>query len=65
MRTVVDERLREEAVRFAFVHRCDECVHSASAENEIACASEWPTADHRLPIATASIVVFCKEFEAA
>ena len=61
MKTVVDDRLRDEAARFSLVHRCDECAHWSGE----ACSAEWPTAEHRLPIAAAPIVVFCKEFEAS
>ncbi len=60
MKTVVDERLRDEAKRFSLKHRCDDCVHGASDNT---CANMWPTEEHRLPIADNPIVVFCKEFE--
>ena len=59
MRTAVDERLREEAERFQLQHRCDDCVHFTGD----ACVHGYPTAPHRLPIATSDVIVFCKEHE--
>ena len=61
MKTLVDERLIEEAARFGLRHRCDDCVHW----DGVRCGDAWPTEAHRLPIASEAIVVFCKEFEAA
>ncbi len=61
MNTTVDELLREEAVRFGLRHTCDDCVYFAGDQ----CAHEFPTTLHRLPIAEASLIAFCKEFEMA
>ena len=61
MKTLVDERLVEESARFALRHGCDDCVHFDGAR----CGDAWPTAPHRLPVVRDTIVVFCKEFEAA
>ena len=59
MKIRADARLAEEAERFAFRHTCDDCSHFDGAR----CGDDWPTAEHRLPIAVAREVVFCKEFE--
>jgi len=59
MKTLVDEKLREEAARFRLVYRCDDCAHFTGS----ACAHEWPTKPHRKSLQNA-FIVFCKEFEA-
>jgi hypothetical protein len=60
MKTPVDARLREEVQRFGLRHTCDDCVHFTGD----ACIHEYPTAQHRLPIALATHeIVFCKEHE--
>jgi hypothetical protein len=61
MKTPVDDCLRDEAERFRFRHTCDDCVHLVDA----GCVHGYPTAPHRLTIATANEIFFCKEFELA
>lgn len=58
MRTVVDARLREEAERFHFRFRCEDCVHFNGSE----CAHGYPTEEHRRTLDEA-FIVFCKELE--
>ena len=59
MKTTVDERLRREAERFQLQHTCEDCVHFTGE----ACIHGYPTAQHRLRIATSEAIVFCKEHE--
>ncbi len=61
MKTVVDGRLESEAERYAFRFRCDDCCHFDGAR----CGDDWPTPEHRLPLARGGVVVFCKQFEIA
>ena len=59
MRTLVDDRLRREAEVFRLRHTCDDCIHFDGA----ACSHGYPTEPHRVPLATAREVLFCKELE--
>ncbi len=63
MKTRIDDRLRKEAARFVLRHTCDDCCHFD--EGRARCGEDWPTAEHRLPLAKneRDEVVFCKEFE--
>jgi hypothetical protein len=78
MKTLVDERLRLEADRFAFRFGCEHCAHfdvgqsspSAAAANgtvgSAACANGYPSEAHRdVDLSTRSELFFCKEFELA
>lgn len=61
MKTSVDDKLRREAARFELRFRCDDCVHFDA--DHARCTHEYPTAEHRRPLASAHEIVFCKEFE--
>jgi hypothetical protein len=56
VRTRVDEKLKEEAKRFAFRFACDDCAHFDGRR----CAHGYPPEPRR---ALHLEVVFCKEFE--
>ncbi len=58
MKTRVDDQLRDEAARFSLRHTCEHCCHFDGSR----CGDDWPTEEHRLPIAEGT-VVFCKQFE--
>ena len=60
MRTRVDEKLRDEAERFGFRFRCDDCVHFTGTS----CVHGFPTEEHRRTLDSPEIV-FCKELEIA
>lgn len=61
MKTTVDDRLRREAARFTLRHTCEDCCHF----DGVRCGDAWPTTEHRLPIARADTIAFCKQFEVA
>ena len=64
MRTVVDQRLRDEARRFALRFGCEDCAHF-SPENA-RCANGYPTEPHAgVDLAARTHLEFCKEFELA
>lgn len=69
MKTVVDERLREEARRLAFRFACEDCVHFGAEEER--CSLGYPAAPRRAeldegpsPGAHVSLEL-CKAFELA
>jgi len=60
----VDERLRDEAARFALRFGCESCVHFAP--EHAACGNGYPTAPHlHVDLSQAQSIEFCKEFEVA
>lgn len=62
MRSVVDERLRRESVRFTLRFTCEACAHFD--RDGIACSNGFPTEPHRgTDLETSREVVFCKLFE--
>jgi len=62
VRTLVDARLVEEAQAAGLRFRCDDCAHFD--DGGARCAHGYPVAPHRPgPLATAAVIVFCKEFE--
>jgi hypothetical protein len=62
MRTLVDQRLRSEALTYELRYACEHCAHFESATG--ACAEGYPNADHReTRIEKASSLAFCKSFE--
>jgi len=64
VRTLVDPRLREEAVRFELRFTCEECVHFAVERR--ACANGYPTQPHlEIDLQRVESLEFCKEFELA
>ena len=64
MKTLVDDRLRDEARRFRLVFTCESCAHYAVESG--ACAHGYPNAAHRSDeLAGAESLEFCKEFELA
>jgi hypothetical protein len=62
VRTLVDDRLREEARAFAFRFGCEDCAHF-EPEGE-RCGNGYPTAPHaRVDLAVRRYLEFCKDFE--
>jgi hypothetical protein len=64
MKTLVDDRLREQARRFAFRFACDDCVHFGGG----ACSLAYPASPRRSALEEAEAqgeptVSFCKSFE--
>jgi hypothetical protein len=59
MKIPVDDRLRQEAERFQLRHTCDDCIYFTGE----ACIHGYPTAEHRLPVLEAELIVFCKELD--
>ena len=64
MKTLVDERLREEARVFSLRFACEDCAHF---EPETArCGNGYPTGPHAgVDLAVRSSLEFCKEFDFA
>jgi hypothetical protein len=60
VRTLVDERLRDEARRFAFRFACDDCAHF-DAEPE-RCSLAYPATPRRDDMGRAHLEL-CKAFE--
>jgi hypothetical protein len=60
VKTRADERLREEASRFALRFACDDCAHFDAARSR--CHHEYPAAPRRTALDEAELS-FCKEFE--
>jgi hypothetical protein len=60
VKTLVDDRLRAEASRFAFRFACDDCAHF-DPEGE-RCSFAYPAAPRRDALA-ATRVELCKTFE--
>jgi hypothetical protein len=62
MKTLVDQRLVEEARAAELRFRCDDCAHFDNAAER--CVHGYPVEPHRPPpLAAGDTVVFCKEFE--
>jgi hypothetical protein len=62
MRTVVDDRLRLEAVEHALRYSCEHCAHFDVVHR--GCAEGYPNAVHReRVIDTEPTLEFCKSFE--
>ena len=66
MKTLVDDRLRDEARRFSLRFACEDCVHVADGFPGAApsCSLAYPAAPRRNALA-ARDVEFCKSFELA
>lgn len=62
MRTRVDERLLDEARRFAFRFACEDCAHFDSPGRR--CSLGYPAAPRRGDIDRTHLVL-CKSFECA
>ena len=65
MKTRVDDRLREEAARFAFRFACDDCVHFD--EGRVRCSLGYPPYPRRaaLEVLHGTHLELCKSFELA
>lgn len=62
MKTVVDPKLRTEAVRFRLRFMCEDCAHFAPEGP--ACAHGYPVEPHQgLQLDRVELLEFCKEFE--
>ena len=62
MRTLVDDRFRDEARAFAFRFGCEDCAHF-EPEGE-RCGNGYPTAPHaRIDLSVRRHLEFCKAFE--
>ncbi|HEY8088022.1 MAG TPA: hypothetical protein VIF09_09255 [Polyangiaceae bacterium] len=62
MRTRVDDRLRDEARRFALRFACDDCAHFDPARAR--CSLGYPAAPRRDALTRAEVEL-CKSFELA
>jgi hypothetical protein len=62
VRTRVDDRLRDEAARFAFRFACEDCVHFD--ERRAHCSLGYPAAPRRRALIGADLEL-CKSFELA
>lgn len=60
MRTLIDDRLRDEAVRYAFRFACDDCAHFD--ERRARCSLGYPAAPRR-PALVGTHLELCKSFE--
>ena len=64
MKTVVDLRLKREALQYKLRHGCEHCAHFA--EERAACAHGYPNATHfEIALEPGTEFEFCKEFELA
>jgi hypothetical protein len=62
MRTLVDERLRAEALTYDLRYACEHCAHFDAERGS--CAEGYPNEGHReTRIEKASSLEFCKSFE--
>jgi hypothetical protein len=60
----VDERLRDEAARFALRFGCESCAHFAP--ETMTCGEGFPTAPHHgIDLSRVRSLEFCKAFEVA
>jgi len=59
MRIPADPQFFHDLAAFSLRFTCDDCRHFLREAQ--ACAHEWPTEEHRLPVR--DVIVFCKEFE--
>jgi hypothetical protein len=70
VKTHVDERLREEAIRFVFRFACEDCAHAEKTpvtpprgdETRLRCSLGYPAAPRREAMHQATFEL-CKEFE--
>ena len=62
MKTVVDDRLRAEAARFAFRFACDDCAHFDDRRER--CSLGYPAAPRREALDAAHLEL-CKAYELA
>jgi hypothetical protein len=64
MKTPVDDRLRDEARRYAFRFACDDCVHFDAPSSR--CSLGYPSAPRRDALeAEGALLELCKSFELA
>ena len=64
MKTLVDERLRDEARTFSFRFGCEDCAHFDP--KNVRCGNGYPTEPHaHVDLAVGRHLEFCKEFEFA
>jgi hypothetical protein len=62
MKTLVDDRLRDEARAFALRFACEDCAHFEPANES--CGNGYPTEPHaRVDLSARRHLEFCKEFE--
>jgi hypothetical protein len=60
--SLVDERLRGEAARYALRFGCESCAHFAPETSR--CGNGYPTEPHLgVELARVESLLFCKEFE--
>jgi hypothetical protein len=59
MQAEANPQFLHDLAEFSLRFTCDHCRHFVPEAE--ACAHEWPTEEHRLPLR--GVVVFCKEFE--
>jgi hypothetical protein len=60
--SLVDQRLREEAQRFALRFGCESCAHFAPESQS--CGNGYPTKPHlAIDLQQVDALEFCKEFE--
>lgn len=63
MRSLIDEKLRRETARFAFVFSCDACAYFDP--DRALCSEGYPSDAHSRADLERDEVVFCKLFEGA
>jgi hypothetical protein len=64
VKTLVDDRLRDEARTFAFRFACEDCAHFEPDGSR--CGNGYPTLPHaRVDLASRRHLEFCKEFDFA
>jgi hypothetical protein len=64
VKTVVDQRFREEARRFQLAFTCEACAYFAPESQR--CSNGYPNHAHRArPLNSQQELEFCKEFELA
>jgi hypothetical protein len=64
MRTLVDDALRADALRFALRYSCEHCAHLDVVTGR--CAEGFPNDEHRVrKIEQDGSLEFCKSFELA
>jgi hypothetical protein len=62
MKTLVDDRLRDEARAFGLRFACEDCAHFEPERER--CGNGYPTEPHaRVDLAARRQLEFCKEFE--
>ncbi len=63
MKTLVDQRLREEAKKFSLQFACPHCAYFDPEEER--CSEGYPITEHRDPTLSSETILFCKLFEGA